>query len=127
MTKPVADNEFTQVSVSPDKLEPASIDKRTIAMAYPDTEMDMEDSHFVYCLPILKRKRRKALHPDGTRTDLEHISGLMLEPALGLRGGYRRLGIFDVAADPGKVMGEEFCNHEGYGGLFYNGKMVVLV
>ena len=93
-----------------------------IAAAYPDTTPP-KDSQRVFCLPIMRRKRTRALQREEFGYTTETVSGLMVLPE---RNGplcqWRRIGCFDSLPDKAKVdWGKEYCYSEDYKMLFSEG------
>ncbi|CAF9931227.1 MAG: hypothetical protein ALECFALPRED_004959 [Alectoria fallacina] len=93
-----------------------------IAAAYPDTTPP-KDSQRMFCLPIMRRKRTRALQREEYDTSKEKVSGLMILPE---RNGplcqWRRIGCFDSLPDKAKMdWGEEYCYGENNKILFSEG------
>ena len=93
-----------------------------IAAAYPDTTPP-KDSQMVFCLPIMRRKRTRALQREEYGYTTETVSGLMVLPE---RNGplcqWRRIGCFDSLPDEAKVdWGKEYCYSEDNKMLFSEG------
>ena len=88
-------------------------DYKGVAAAYHDTTPP-EDSQRVFCLPIMRRKRTRALQREEFACRRGTVSGLMVLPE---RNGHlcqwRRIGCFDSLPDEAKVdWGEEYCYSE---------------
>ena len=93
-----------------------------IAAAYPDTTPP-KDMQGVFCLPIMRRKRTRALQREEFGYTTETVSGLMVLPE---RNGplcqWRRIGCFDSLPDEAKVdWGKEYCYSEDNKMLFSEG------
>ena len=93
-----------------------------IAAAYPDTTPP-KDIQGVFCLPIMRRKRTRALQREEFTNRTSKVSGLMVLPE---RNGplcqWRRIGCFDSLPDEAKVdWGEEYCYSENNEALFSSG------
>ena len=108
----------------PDEIEHHGNEKdyTGIAAAYPDTTPP-EDSQGVFCLPIMRRKRTRALQREEYGYTTEAVSGLMVLPE---RNGplcqWRRIGCFDSLPDEAKVdWGKEYCYSEDNKMLFSEG------
>lgn len=95
-------------------------DYKGIAAAYPDSTPPNDDQR-VCCIPIIRRKRTRALQREEYGN--ETISGLIVSPE---RHGpfcrWRRVGCFDTLPDEAKVdWGEEYCYSENNRILFTEG------
>ena len=93
-----------------------------IAAAYPDTTPP-NDSQGVFCLPIMRRKRTRALQREEFAYTAGKVSGLIILPE---RNGplcqWRRIGCFDSLPDEAKVdWGTEYCYSDDNEILFSNG------
>lgn len=80
------------------------------AFAYPDTTPPNDDS-IVFCIPVMRRKRNKALQPAEFNPNVEIVLGVILLPIPGEQGAYRRRGCFDNLPEcqPKLDFGEEYC------------------
>ena len=97
-------------------------DYKGIAAAYPDTTPP-NDSQGVFCLPVMRRKRTRALQREEFACRKGTVSGLMILPE---RNGplcqWRRIGCFDSLPDKAKLdWGEEYCYSENNEMLFSYG------
>ena len=95
------------------------------AVAYPDITPPEEPTPVV-CLPVARRKRRKALHAEEMRHDEEGISGLMLRPT-DTPGVYVRVRCFDIIETKGLDLEMEYCYGEGLKSWFPDGNDNFLV
>ena len=108
----------------PDEIEHDGTEKdyMGIAAAYPDSTPP-KDVQRVFCLPIMRRKRTRALQREEYGYTTETVSGLMVLPE---RNGplcqWRRIGCFDSLPDEAKVdWGTEYCYGEHNEILFSEG------
>lgn len=95
-------------------------DYKGIAAAYPDS-MPPKDSQQIFCVPIMRRKRTRALQREEYGN--ETVSGLMVSPdRQGPFCRWRRVGCFDTLPDEAKVdWGEEYCYSKENKMLFTEG------
>ena len=78
-------------------------ERTTYALAYPDVAPPDEGA-MVLCLLVQRRRKSKALHPEGILGNEERISGLFLRPKKwdsGPSGVYQPMGTFDTMLEPG--------------------------
>ena len=97
-------------------------DYKGIAAAYPDTTPP-KDCQRVFCLPIMRRKRTRALQREEFAYTTGTVSGLIILPE---RNGplcqWRRIGCFDSLPDEAKVdWGTEYSYSENNEILFSYG------
>jgi hypothetical protein len=121
--------EFENAEMTTDEISPESMshpESLTQAVAYPDTDLPTEEPHFVFCLPVLKTSRRKALRGDNMSTREPNFAGLLLR--LDQRRGpgvYERMGCFHVME--GGSMGKKLTTNQCLENLYVTEKHILLV
>ncbi|KAI9148809.1 heterokaryon incompatibility protein [Paramyrothecium foliicola] len=116
--------EFSKAELITDEIDLSSMhhpDGLIMAVAYPDTDLPIGESHFVFCMPILKTARRKALRSDNMTEKDANFAGLMLRLVPNVDSEeetpmFTRVGCFHVLKN--ENLGEKMTTAERYAELF---------
>ena len=114
-------DEWKHVSFQSEELKRDPAKPKALAFGFLDANLESRaDMAPIFCLPILGRRRKLALHADRIPVKAECLSGLIIQQSLEFPGAYRRLGMWDSYEEEMNGLGQEYSNWKGYERFFLN-------